>query len=186
MITSIYFVRHAEPDLSIKDDLVRPLTDKGILDSFKVKDYLQEKSITKIYSSPYKRSIDTIKNFADSVGLEIDLVNDFRERNIGKWVEDFASFARTQWNDFEYKLDGGENLREVQIRNINELYRILEDNQGKNIVVGTHGTALSTIINYFNPSFEYEDFERIRPIMPYIIKFNFDGIKLISIEEIEY
>lgn len=29
MITNVYFVRHAEPDYSIRDDKARPLTQKG-------------------------------------------------------------------------------------------------------------------------------------------------------------
>jgi len=32
--------------------------------------------------------------------------------------------------------------------------------EGKNIVIGTHGTALSTIINYYDSTYGYDDFER--------------------------
>jgi len=31
-MTNIYFVRHCEPDFSIYEDLIRPLTDKGLKD----------------------------------------------------------------------------------------------------------------------------------------------------------
>jgi len=34
------------------------------------------------------------------------------------WIEDFNSFAKKQWEDFDYKLSDGESLREVQNRNI--------------------------------------------------------------------
>lgn len=186
MMTKIYFVRHAEPDIKIKDDMARPLTERGIIDSIKIKNYLENKSISRIYSSPFKRAVDTIKSFADLIGLEIRLVYDLRERNIGTWIDDFTNFAMRQWEDFGYKLEGGENLKEVQVRNINALYEILEKNRGENIVVGTHGTALSTIIKYFNPNFGYEDFERIRPIMPYIIRFEFDGAEFVSMKELKY
>ncbi|HWT73517.1 MAG TPA: histidine phosphatase family protein [Mobilitalea sp.] len=37
---------------------------------------------------------------------------------------------------------------DVQERNINALMRVIEEYQGKNIVIGSHGTALSTIISY--------------------------------------
>jgi len=35
---------------------------------------------------------------------------------------------------------------------------IISDNVNGNIVIGTHGTALSTIINYYDVSFKYEEF----------------------------
>ena len=35
--------------------------------------------------------------------------------------------------------------------------KLIEHYKGKNIVIGGHGTALSTIINYFDASFGYED-----------------------------
>lgn len=36
MKTDIYFVRHVQSDLSIKDDVIRPLTQKGIKDAKKL------------------------------------------------------------------------------------------------------------------------------------------------------
>ena len=46
----IYFVRHAKPDFSVKEDLIRPLTEDGINDSKKVKDFFKDENISKIYS----------------------------------------------------------------------------------------------------------------------------------------
>ena len=63
---------------------------------------------------------------------------------------------------------------------------ILRDNQDKNVVVGTHGTALSSIINYYNSDFGCDDFLRIIDWMPYIIEMKFDNQKLISINELAH
>lgn len=41
-------------------------------------------------------------------------------------------------------------------------------------MVGSHGTALSTIINYFDNSFGYSDFDKIKNVMPWIVEFVFD------------
>jgi len=73
------------------------------------------------------------------------------------WIEDFNSFAKKQWEDFDYKLSDGESLREVQNRNIKALNEVLRMYEGKNIVIGTHGTALSTIINYYDSTYGYDD-----------------------------
>lgn len=42
-MTRIYFVRHAQPDKSVKDDRTRPLTQKGLTDSALVIDILKDK-----------------------------------------------------------------------------------------------------------------------------------------------
>ena len=87
--------------------------------------------------------------------------------------------------NFDYKLDGGESLNEVQTRNITALKEVLRKYDGKNIAVGTHGTALSTIINYYDKSFGYEDFEKIKDVMPWIVAFEFDGEKCVSIKNLK-
>ena len=67
--------------------------------------------------------MDTVRGFADAKGLEITLVDGFRERK-------------------------------VQKRNIDALNQVLYTYNDKNIGIGSHGTALSTIINDFDSSFE--------------------------------
>lgn len=183
-MSKIYFVRHAHPDFSVHDDLIRPLSEKGIADVKKVTNFLIDKQIDKIFSSPYKRTIDTIKDFAEKLDLKINMIDDFRERKVDDaWIEDFTSFSKKQWNNFEYKLSHGESLKEVQERNITALFKIIKENKGENIVIGTHGTALSTIIQYYNNNFRYEDFDRIKNFMPYILCIEFKDGKVMKIEE---
>ena len=183
-MTKVYFVRHAKPDFSIKDDLLRPLTKDGMNDCKKVTEFLSDKDIRKAFSSPYKRAIDTIKDFTESIGLKVKLIDDFRERKIDNvWIEDFNKFAKEQWTNFNYKLPEGENLNEVQERNIRAIMQIVEENPKENIVVGSHGTAIGTIINYFNKEFGYSGFERIKSLMPFIVCFTFDGLAVVNIDE---
>lgn len=183
-MTAVYFVRHSKPDFNIKDDLTRPLTEEGLKACEKVTEFLLDKNIDIVFSSPYKRAVDTIKDFAERSHLHIHIVEDFRERKVdGSWIEDFNAFAKKQWTNFDYKLPDGESLNEVQRRNIEALHKILRENENKNIVIGTHGTALSTIINYYDKSFDYSQFERIKNRMPFIVCIEFDGTSSINIEE---
>ncbi|HZJ82770.1 MAG TPA: histidine phosphatase family protein [Clostridia bacterium] len=185
-MTNLYFVRHAKPDFSIKDDLTRPLTEDGKWDCKQVTGFLLKRNITKVFSSPFKRAIDTIKDFSDLSGLEINIIEDFRERKVADiWIEDFDVFAEKQWDDFHYKISGGESLNEVQQRNIRALKYILKENNNENIVIGTHGTALSTIINYYDKNFGYSQFKRIKNLMPFIVGISFNGENVIEIEEFE-
>ncbi|XEC93508.1 histidine phosphatase family protein [Paenibacillus tarimensis] len=185
MQTTVYFVRHALSDITIKDETNRPLTLRGIEDSKRVTRALRERDISVIFSSPFQRTVHTLKDLSECLGLDIITHDDFRERRVGEWVEDFRAFSRRQWEDFDYKLNGGESLREVQQRNIKKLFEVLNLNQGKNIIIGTHGTALSTIVNYFDTGFVYDDFWDMIDKMPYILEFRFEGMGLRSLEEVE-
>ena len=186
-MTNIYFVRHAEPDFSIHDDLTRPLTVKGKADAKLVTKYLRDKEIHEVLSSPYLRAIDTVKDFADELGHGITIIQDFRERRVDSvWIEDFLTFTKKQWEDFDYKLSDGESLREVQARNISALREVLCLYEGKNIVIGTHGTALSTIIHYYQNTYGYKDFEKMRMLMPWIVRMQFKNNDCLSITPVKF
>ena len=176
-MTTVYFVRHAQPNYENHNDRLRELTPKGLEDRKLVTACLEKQNIHAVFSSPYKRAVDTVKEFADLHHLQIQTVEDFRERKVGSgWIQDFDAFARRQWSDFSYKLTGGESLEEVRSRNIKALQALLDTHRGKNIVIGTHGTALCTILHHYDPSFGYEDFIRIRDIMPWVVRLEFDDI----------
>ena len=183
-MTNIYFIRHAEPNYDNHNDLLRELSAKGFRDRQLVTEFLMDKYIDVVLSSPYSRAVDTVRDFAEKMGMDILIIDDFRERRVDSiWIEDFNAFCRQQWSDFTYKLSDGESLGEVQERNISALEKVLKLYKGKNIVIGSHGTALSTIINHYDPSFGYSDFEKIRHVMPWVVQFVFDETSLIAIHK---
>lgn len=181
--TTVYFVRHCQPDYSNHNDLLRPLTEKGERDAIGVSEFFMDKGVDVVLSSPYIRAMDTVIGVADDIDAEVETDFDFRERRVadGSWIDDIEDFIKKQWADFDYKLPEGESLREVQERNINALMRAVKNHPEKTIVIGSHGTALSTIINYFDNSFGYKDFMTIIDKMPWIVKLEFTGEKLDSI-----
>ena len=183
-MTNIYFIRHAEPDYSNHDDLTRELSPKGMQDRTLVTEFFADKQVDIVLSSPYKRAVDTVAHFASARDLPITTVYDFRERKVdSSWIDDFDAFTRRQWADFNFKLTDGETLSEVQKRNITALQEVIEQHMGKTVVIGSHGTALSTIINYFAPQFGIEEFVRIKSIMPWIVHFAFSDSECVQIEE---
>lgn len=110
-MTIVYFVRHAEPNYNNHDDMSRELSDKGLIDRKLVTEFLEDKGIDIVMSSPYKRAVDTVKEFAEKADIDIVIVEDFRERKIDScWIEDFNSFCKRQWENFDYKLTDGECL----------------------------------------------------------------------------
>ncbi len=181
-MTTLYFVRHAEPNYDNHDDLMRELSPKGMTDRLCVTEFFADISIDRIISSPYKRAYDTISDLAQHRNLSIEIVNDFRERRVSDgWIEDFQAFAEKQWSNFSYKFSDGECLQEVQDRNIAALHELLHTYPNQTVVIGSHGTALSTIIHHYDPTFGYADFERIRHLMPWIVRFRFNADQCESI-----
>ncbi len=183
-MTHIYFIRHAEPNYNNHNDKLRELSLKGMTDRKLVTKYLSDKSVDVVLSSPFKRAVDTVADFADTYGYDIKIIEAFRERKIDNgWIEDFHSFSKKQWENFDYKLSNGETLREVQNRNIHALMKVLEQYEDKIIVIGSHGTSLSTIINYFQKDFGFKEFESIKALMPWIVCFTFEKYHCIKIQQ---
>lgn len=181
-MTQIYFVRHAQPAHSWENDKTRPLTDEGIEDSKQVTDYLKDIAVDLYISSPYKRSIATIMGSANNHNMTITTDDRLRERTKGTDGNNLGMFQK-RWSDMDFHENGGESINMVQKRNIEVLLKLLTDYKDKTIVIGTHGTALSSIFNYFDPSFGCDDFLRIIDFMPYVALMTFDGLKLICKKE---
>lgn len=190
-MTKIYFVRHAQPVHAHEDDRTRPLTEEGLKDSEVVLEALKDKRIDAFYCSPYKRSIDTIKSTAEYFGMEIHTDERLREREKGKNGNGGGGrsakemFAK-RWADHEYHEKGGESIGMVQRRNIEAIGEIVSQNEGRCVVIGTHGTALSAVMNYFDASFGLEDFLRIIDFMPYIVEMDIADGKAVSVKEVVY
>lgn len=183
-MTRIIFIRHAESDYSVKDDVSRPLTESGLIAAKKIPALFTHTRIDHFYCSPYVRSINTIQYLADQRDKEIIISSNLQERKIGVWVEDFFEYSQRQWNDFNYKIKSGESLNEVQARNINEINTILHNHPDQTVVIGTHGTALCTILNYFDARVNFDYFQSIVKKMPLFIELQFDGLSFIAMKEL--
>lgn len=184
-MTTVYFVRHAQPIHGWAEDRTRPLTEEGRADRAMVLEALKDVPVDAFYCSPYVRSYDTIAPAAASFGLPIITDARFREREAGEGGNGEAMFRR-RWADFDFHEPGGECLRAVQARNIAALHDVLDANPGRTVVVGTHGTALSTIMNYYDPTFGTEDFLRIIDWMPYIVEMTFEGRERVGLREVAH
>ena len=174
-MTTVYFIRHAQSDSTVRDDRTRPLTEEGLKDSHLVTACLSGKGISHILSSPYQRTIQTVTHLAETLELPIETDPDFREREAGGWHgENFLEFIRAQWEDFSYHIMDGECLADVQKRNVAALERAIARYRGQTIAIGTHGTALNTILNYYDRSIGYSHFMRILDVMPYVVRLDFE------------
>lgn len=180
-MTKVFFVRHAQPEYT-SDDRTRPLTEEGKIDTQKVTEFFKPLPVDVFYCSPYARSLQTINAAAEFFNKEIIIDERLREREKGLEGNNSGMFQK-RWGDKNYHEDGGESINMVQCRNIAALNDILASNPGKTIVIGTHGTALSSILNYYDNTFNCDSFLRIIDWMPYIVELDFEGQKCIKTME---
>ena len=65
---------------------------------------------------------------------------------------------------------------------------VLKKYSGKNIIIGTHGTVLSTIINYYDKTYGFKDFMAMVHIVPWVVRMVFydtDCAACAAIEKID-
>lgn len=185
-MTSLFFVRHAQPDYRNGTDSTYRLSEEGITDRLAAKKALEKIKLDAAVSSPYLRSIMTIESIVSERGLSLITDERLCERVKGEGNCNTKEMFLRRWKDFDFCEKGGENLRHTQQRNICAVNDILKRYEGKNILVGTHGTAFCTIVNYYVPDFGYNDFMRTIDFMPWVVRMDFDGKKYISMEELAY
>jgi len=73
-MTNLYFVRHAEPNYNNHDDMSRELTEKGLKDRMKAKDFLGI-NVTIPYKSDVIPYLDYIDPVAEKIGAVNTIVN---------------------------------------------------------------------------------------------------------------
>ncbi|MFD1851746.1 histidine phosphatase family protein [Oceanobacillus bengalensis] len=182
MPTNLYFVRHAHSTYT-PDELGRPLSERGFTDSKTVTELLKREAIDDVYSSPYKRAIQTVEGIAKYIDKEIKLVESFKERILAENpVEDFAKAITRVWKDYDFSWNGGESNRIAQKRGVHATFQVLENNIGKNVVIGTHGNIMVLIMNYFDIQYGFDFWKGLE--MPDIYKLSFNGKKLIDVQRI--
>lgn len=170
-MTELIFIRHSKIKYT-HDDRTRELSKEGKKLIEVVNEATKNIHIDCIYSSPYIRAIDTIKDVASARNLEIQTDEDLRERKVSDhFIDDFESFALKQWNDFDFKLPYGESLNDVKKRGINAINKIINRHKNDTIVIGTHGTFLAVYLSSLDPSIDFNFWEQIKS--PDVIKVTF-------------
>lgn len=187
-MTRVYFVRHAKTDYRNPVDRDRVLTPEGMQDRYLARDFLISQHLEPdklhLFSSHFKRAVDTLQPFADHVGLPIQIDEDFREWTVIAPEEAYYEACRRAWEDFTYRYKQCETLEEVQQRNVRKLMELTARYPDETILIGSHGTALSTVIHYFNPDYGYPDLIRTMEIKPWIVRFDFEENRFLRYEEV--
>lgn len=207
-MTTIYLIRHSKPmkvNNTFNSDSLQIQNEKSSL-SIEGEQIAQNKlskkefdNINILYSSNYVRTIQTAKYLSIKNDIEINVISDLGERRFGidSWNELPENFERKQFLDENYKLNNGENQKEVRDRMYSVIMKILNEYPDKRIAIVSHGTAISYLlkkwceIDIFDNKLRYS-FKKKMIFEGYFnycetFKLEFDNEnKLINIESIKF
>ena len=156
-MTTIYLIRHSKSmkvNNTFNKDNLQLQNEKSSLSiegEQIAKDKLNKKEfdgIDILFSSSYVRTIQTAKYLANKNNLEINVISDLGERKFGidSWNELPDKFERKQFLDENYKLNNGENQKEVRDRMYSVIMKVLNEYPNKRIAIVSHGTAISYLL----------------------------------------
>lgn len=153
------------------------------MDAKQIAKLMESEPLDVVLSSPYKRAVQTVEPIAQFFQLEVEIVEDFKERQLAAHpVADFESAILQVWEDETFAFEGGESNRIAQQRGIHALRNVLIQYYNKNIVIGTHGNIMVLIMNYFQKEYDFTFWSNLE--MPDIYKLSFDKNELIKIQRI--
>jgi broad specificity phosphatase PhoE len=179
----ILFARHGESQANILHEisnrgLKHPLTLMGREQAHTLATRLQDQAITRIYSSPVLRAIETTIILANRLGVEYEVTEALREYDLGElegrsderswalWQELFDDWTKYQhWNR---RIPEGEDFHEVRGRFVPFIDGLIQQYQGTgaNILCVGHGglywVMLPRVLTNINTDFILE-----HPILEY-------------------
>lgn len=167
----LLWVRHGEDHANIKKifshrkvDL--PLTEKGVVQAKQTAAHLAGEGIHRIYSSPMKRALQTAEIIAHEIGLNIDVIENFREVNIGildsQPMKDEAFQIHQEiiadWFNgiSKSRFPGGEDYLELWGRMKDGLVKIFDNIDRLNVIVVAHGGSFKYILKDLCKNIESE------------------------------
>ena len=162
-MTRIIFVRHGQSEANAKCAFAGhsdfELSKLGVKQANATAKYVVENySIDKIYTSDLSRAYGTALPISELSGLPLITSSELREIFAGKWEsEKFDTLNEKYAQDYSVWLKDienshptdGESVKEMAERIRNAVVKIAEENDGKTVVVVSHGTPIRALISLF-------------------------------------
>ncbi|MDP8925085.1 MAG: histidine phosphatase family protein [Chloroflexota bacterium] len=154
---NVYLVRHCqaagqEPDA--------PLTPAGEARARDLAEFLGERGIRRIVSSPFARGRASVAPLAERLGLAVEIDDRLAERVLcGAPLVDWRERLRASFDDVDLCLDGGESSRVAMARGAAALRDALDG--ARPVVVVTHGNLLALLLRHLDDRSGFTAWERL-------------------------
>ncbi|MGL4875539.1 MAG: histidine phosphatase family protein [Clostridium sp.] len=162
MIT-IYLTRHGQTEWNLEKRLQgrgnSPLTKFGIERAEELSKRVEGIKLDKIYTSPIERAYKTAEIVKGKKEVEFQVEEGLMEMSFGDFegqkIDDLVKLDDTfdmnliMTGNTVMKAPNGETLEEVRERVRNAMDKIIEKDDGKDILIVTHGITLKALMHYF-------------------------------------
>ncbi len=140
-----------------ENDDERPLTEQGLRDADDLALELDPYHLSAVYASPYRRAVQTVTPTAARRFLEVQLLDDLRERRLAAAPrDDWADLLARAWADPDWAAPGGESGRDAQLRGMRALDLLRARHAiGGRLLVGSHGNLISLILQSLEPAVDH-------------------------------
>ena len=172
MNKKVYIVRHCEATGQPPES---PLTETGFEQAKILTEFLSDKKIDRIISSPFLRAIQTVKPLSEKKELTIELDERLSERilsttNLPDWYEKL----KATFDDLELKYEGGESSQEA----MNRIVKVADEIEDEHTLIVTHGNIMSLLLKNFQSEFGFEGWENLSNPDVYLLNFSNSGIHI--------
>jgi 2,3-bisphosphoglycerate-dependent phosphoglycerate mutase len=166
MDTVIYFIRHAQSRVSVRQRHHEwPLSDLGRVQAAQLAPLLAPLQMERVISSPFIRCLDTVAPFIAASKLPLELHDGLRERYVSDAiVDDFyaSEIWKKSWADFHFCVPGCESSFLAQARFAEAVAELVDRHSGSVIGISTHGNVLGLFLNFIDARFHLAEAEKIR------------------------
>jgi probable phosphomutase (TIGR03848 family) len=204
-LTYLLLIRHGINDMVGQKKLAGwlpnvHLNDEGRAQAEAVAERLRDVPINAIYSSPLERTIETAEPLARSKNLEIQVREGLGEVRYGDWtgkaIEELAKdqlWRVVQMYPSGMQFPGGDTMRGMQARIVNELEQIAAEHPRQIVAVVTHADLIkAALAHYLGVHFDLFQRIAVEPasvsvvlidkFRPFVIRINDDGPLKIKID----
>ena len=154
--TTFYFVRHGESEGNAAGRFTgqtdSPLTARGRHQAQAIADELASVRFDRIVSSDLSRTRDTAEAIAKRQGLEVEVLPELREIDVGERTGKPFDEVRglPNWTDDGFVAwPGGETLDRVITRVLGVIERLVRESPGKTILIVGHGGVNRILLSHF-------------------------------------
>lgn len=155
---NVYIVRHCSAEGQGAD---ADLTDEGHRQAVELKDFLLKHDIEHIVSSPYNRAVQSIEPLAHELNLEIPTDERLKERVLSsKNHSDWMEKLKATFLNKKLAYEGGESSAAATGRIQAVVGEVTEQHTGNTAIV-THGNLMSLLLNHYDDSFGFENWQQL-------------------------
>ncbi len=175
-MATILLARHGETDWNAErrwqGHTDRPLTDRGRAQAQALAERLDGTELECVYASDLERARDTAAAVAERKRVELHLLPELREVDVGSWAGLTKTEAETRfpeaferWKNGHVGWTDGETYEEMTERVTGALRRIAADHEDAPVLVVSHGGPIRAI-HATALGLDVHAYRRIRPVEP--------------------